>query len=274
MIKIRKQIKINPIESSYINEDIPIEFNIPLYENCPKESYFRIKEDSNSNYNTKIKANDIILVNLVLKNESNNTIYPLRLKFLNDDNFKFIPGSLINSNTKEVYSCDNLNDNSVCLCKLKPNETLDVIFYIKATLRNLASSYINNWVKLLSPISSNEPFIEENDTPLIITIEQAILQINTDATCGKIEIENIGSEPVDNLIYKYSTPLGFISNISSITAKLNDKPFKVHAKKIDNDIIFNISNIPKCHNNIPPKLIISFDSQDSKNIHSTSMSIK
>ncbi|NFG61295.1 hypothetical protein [Clostridium sp. CMCC3677] len=273
MLKLKKQIKINPVISTSTDEYLPVEFNIPFYENCPKQLYFSNNNNYNLSSNFKIKTNDIISVNLIFKNESNSTIYPLKLKFSNDSNFKFIPGSLINSNTKEVYSCDNFNDNCVCLCKLEPNEKLDVVFYIKAIFKNLINSSISNYINLLSPLSSNEPFIEEDNMPLIITVDQAILQINTDSNCGKIEIENTGCAPVNNMIYKYSTPIGFISDISCVTAKLNNKPFKVYAKKIDNDVLFNISNIPKCDNNIPSKLIISFDSQNFKNIHSSSMTI-
>ncbi|MDO4535819.1 MAG: hypothetical protein Q4B63_08435 [Clostridium perfringens] len=229
MINIKKEILL---DSSFLNKNNEIELNLSrLYTNENKS--FNLK--TTSNY-LKIKTNDTILANICIKNTLDTPLENIKLKICNDNLFNIIPSSLRNTSTKESYISKNLDCNIFSIGSLNPNESLDIKFNMILNLKYFNSPF-NRSLKSLNLINH-----ELND--MQIKLDQPTLKITTKPKEDKIEIKNIGSTPLKNIVYRYEIPKGFLIDTNSIKYDLKDILCTISFKIINNNILFKIDNIP------------------------------
>lgn len=229
MINIKKEILL---DSSLLNKNNEIELsllNFYLEEN--KKLKFK-----NSNDYYKIKNKDILSNTLLIKNTLKAPLNNLKLKINEDGPFNLISSSLRNTYTKETYISQNSNFNIYSIGSLKPNETLNIKFNTILNIENY-NSYFNRRFHSIDDINN-----ELNSMKL--KLEQPMLSIVTKPKEDKIEIENIGSAPSTNIIYRYEFPKNYIIDAKSIRYDLKGLVCSISFKIVNNNILFNISNIP------------------------------
>ena len=72
-----------------------------------------------------------------------------KIKFNNDDIFEFIPCSLINIDTSEVYINESAEKNLMNLSYLKSNDKLNIKFNLNINFSNLKEKAIKINIKFL-----------------------------------------------------------------------------------------------------------------------------
>lgn len=231
MINIKKEILL---DSSFLNKNNEIRLDLStLYKDRIENETFNLK--STSSY-LKINSKDTLLTNLFIKNTLDKPLDNVKLKICDDGIFNLIPSSLRNISTKETYISKNSNCNIFSLGSLKPSETLEVKFNMILNLKNINSPF-NNSLKSLDALNNELSNMK-------IKVHQSTLKIVTKPKEDKIEIKNIGSEPLKNIVYRYEIPKGFIIDTKSIKYDLKDILCTISFKIINNNILFKIDNIP------------------------------
>ena len=177
-----------------------------------------------------------------------------KIKFNNDDIFEFIPCSLINIDTSEVYINEYAEKNLMNLSYLKSNDKLNIKFNLKINFANLQEKAIKSTIKFF-------PYEKFNDITTVkncITFKQSLLKINTNPNKSLITVENIGTSPIKNIIFRYAIPTRYEVNLGSLSAIFNNNDkWNLIAEKIDSNIIFKISFLPQS-NNIPERKLNIF----------------
>lgn len=177
-----------------------------------------------------------------------------KIKFNNDDIFEFIPCSLINIDTSEVYINEYAEKNLINLSYLKSNDKLNIKFNLKINFTNLQEKAIKSTIKFF-------PYEKFNNITTVkncITFKQSLLKINTNPNKSLITVENIGTSPIKNIIFRYAIPTRYEVNLGSLSATFNNNDkWNLIAEKIDSNIIFKISFLPQS-NNIPARKLKIF----------------
>ena len=177
-----------------------------------------------------------------------------KIKFNNDDIFEFIPCSLINIDTSEVYINEYAEKNLINLSYLKSNDKLNIKFNLKINFANLQEKAIKSTIKFF-------PYEKFNNITTVkncITFKQSLLKINTNPNKSLITVENIGTSPIKNIIFRYAIPTRYEVNLGSLSAIFNNNDkWNLIAEKIDSNIIFKISFLPQS-NNIPERKLKIF----------------
>lgn len=177
-----------------------------------------------------------------------------KIKFNNDDIFEFIPCSLINIDTSEVYINEYAEKNLMNLSYLKSNDKLNIKFNLKINFTNLQEKAIKSTIKFF-------PYEKFNNITTVkncITFKQSLLKINTNPNKSLITVENIGTSPIKNIIFRYAIPTRYEVNLGSLSATFNNNDkWNLIAEKIDSNIIFKISFLPQS-NNIPERKLNIF----------------
>lgn len=177
-----------------------------------------------------------------------------KIKFNNDDIFEFIPCSLINIDTSEVYINEYAEKNLMNLSYLKSNDKLNIKFNLKINFANLQEKAIKSTIKFF-------PYEKFNNITTVkncITFKQSLLKINTNPNKSLITVENIGTSPIKNIIFRYAIPTRYEVNLGSLSAIFNNNDkWNLIAEKIDSNIIFKISFLPQS-NNIPARKLKIF----------------
>lgn len=177
-----------------------------------------------------------------------------KIKFNNDDIFEFIPCSLINIDTSEVYINEYAEKNLMNLSYLKSNDKLNIKFNLKINFTNLQEKAIKSTIKFF-------PYEKFNNITTVkncITFKQSLLKINTNPDKSLITVENIGTSPIKNIIFRYAIPTRYEVNLGSLSATFNNNDkWNLIAEKIDSNIIFKISFLPQS-NNIPARKLKIF----------------
>lgn len=177
-----------------------------------------------------------------------------KIKFNNDDIFEFIPCSLINIDTSEVYINEYAEKNLMNLSYLKSNDKLNIKFNLKINFTNLQEKAIKSTIKFF-------PYEKFNNITTVkncITFKQSLLKINTNPDKSLITVENIGTSPIKNIIFRYAIPTRYEVNLGSLSATFNNNDkWNLIAEKIDSNIIFKIGFLPQS-NNIPERKLNIF----------------
>lgn len=177
-----------------------------------------------------------------------------KIKFNNDDIFEFIPCSLINIDTSEVYINEYAEKNLMNLSYLKSNDKLNIKFNLKINFANLQEKAIKSTIKFF-------PYEKFNNITTVkncITFKQSLLKINTNPDKSLITVENIGTSPIKNIIFRYAIPTRYEVNLGSLSATFNNNDkWNLIAEKIDSNIIFKIGFLPQS-NNIPERKLNIF----------------
>lgn len=177
-----------------------------------------------------------------------------KIKFNNDDIFEFIPCSLINIDTSEVYINEYAEKNLMNLSYLKSNDKLNIKFNLKINFTNLQEKAIKSTIKFF-------PYEKFNNITTVkncITFKQSLLKINTNPNKSLITVENIGTSPIKNIIFRYAIPTRYEVNLGSLSATFNNNDkWNLIAEKIDSNIIFKIGFLPQS-NNIPERKLNIF----------------
>ena len=177
-----------------------------------------------------------------------------KIKFNNDDIFEFIPCSLINIDTSEVYINEYAEKNLMNLSYLKSNDKLNIKFNLKINFTNLQEKAIKSTIKFF-------PYEKFNNITTVkncITFKQSLLKINTNPNKSLITVENIGTSPIKNIIFRYAIPTRYEVNLGSLSATFNNNDkWNLIAEKIDSNIIFKIDFLPQS-NNIPERKLNIF----------------
>lgn len=177
-----------------------------------------------------------------------------KIKFNNDDIFEFIPCSLINIDTSEVYINEYAEKNLMNLSYLKSNDKLNIKFNLKINFANLQEKAIKSTIKFF-------PYEKFNNITTVkncITFKQSLLKINTNPDKSLITVENIGTSPIKNIIFRYAIPTRYEVNLGSLSATFNNNDkWNLIAEKIDSNITFKISFLPQS-NNIPERKLNIF----------------
>ena len=177
-----------------------------------------------------------------------------KIKFNNDDIFEFIPCSLINIDTSEVYINESAEKNLMNLSYLKSNDKLNIKFNLKINFANLQEKAIKSTIKFF-------PYEKFNNITTVkncITFKQSLLKINTNPNKSLITVENIGTSPIKNIIFRYAIPTRYEVNLGSLSATFNNNDkWNLIAEKIDSNIIFKIGFLPQS-NNIPERKLNIF----------------
>lgn len=177
-----------------------------------------------------------------------------KIKFNNDDIFEFIPCSLINIDTSEVYINEYAEKNLINLSYLKSNDKLNIKFNLKINFTNLQEKAIKSTIKFF-------PYEKFNNITTVkncITFKQSLLKINTNPDKSLITVENIGTSPIKNIIFRYAIPTRYEVNLGSLSATFNNNDkWNLIAEKIDSNIIFKIGFLPQS-NNIPERKLNIF----------------
>lgn len=177
-----------------------------------------------------------------------------KIKFNNDDIFEFIPCSLINIDTSEVYINEYAEKNLMNLSYLKSNDKLNIKFNLKINFTNLQEKAIKSTIKFF-------PYEKFNNITTVkncITFKQSLLKINTNPNKSLITVENIGTSPIKNIIFRYAIPTRYEVNLGSLSATFNNNDkWNLIAEKIDSNIIFKIGFLPQS-NNIPARKLKIF----------------
>lgn len=177
-----------------------------------------------------------------------------KIKFNNDDIFEFIPCSLINIDTSEVYINEYAEKNLMNLSYLKSNDKLNIKFNLKINFANLQEKAIKSTIKFF-------PYEKFNNITTVkncITFKQSLLKINTNPNKSLITVENIGTSPIKNIIFRYAIPTRYEVNLGSLSATFNNNDkWNLIAEKIDSNIVFKINFLPQS-NNIPARKLKIF----------------
>ena len=177
-----------------------------------------------------------------------------KIKFNNDDIFEFIPCSLINIDTSEVYINEYAEKNLMNLSYLKSNDKLNIKFNLKINFANLQEKAIKSTIKFF-------PYEKFNNITTVkncITFKQSLLKINTNPDKSLITVENIGTSPIKNIIFRYAIPTRYEVNLGSLSATFNNNDkWNLIAEKIDSNIVFKINFLPQS-NNIPERKLKIF----------------
>lgn len=177
-----------------------------------------------------------------------------KIKFNNDDIFEFIPCSLINIDTSEVYINEYAEKNLINLSYLKSNDKLNIKFNLKINFANLQEKAIKSTIKFF-------PYEKFNNITTVkncITFKQSLLKINTNPDKSLITVENIGTSPIKNIIFRYAIPTRYEVNLGSLSATFNNNDkWNLIAEKIDSNIVFKINFLPQS-NNIPARKLKIF----------------
>ena len=177
-----------------------------------------------------------------------------KIKFNNDDIFEFIPCSLINIDTSEVYINEYAEKNLMNLSYLKSNDKLNIKFNLKINFANLQEKAIKSTIKFF-------PYEKFNNITTVkncITFKQSLLKINTNPDKSLITVENIGTSPIKNIIFRYAIPTRYEVNLGSLSATFNNNDkWNLIAEKIDSNIVFKINFLPQS-NNIPARKLKIF----------------
>lgn len=177
-----------------------------------------------------------------------------KIKFNNDDIFEFIPCSLINIDTSEVYINEYAEKNLINLSYLKSNDKLNIKFNLKINFANLQEKAIKSTIKFF-------PYEKFNNITTVkncITFKQSLIKINTNPNKSLITVENIGTSPIKNIIFRYAIPTRYEVNLGSLSATFNNNDkWNLIAEKIDSNIIFKIGFLPQS-NNIPERKLNIF----------------
>ena len=177
-----------------------------------------------------------------------------KIKFNNDDIFEFIPCSLINIDTSEVYINEYAEKNLMNLSYLKSNDKLNIKFNLKINFANLQEKAIKSTIKFF-------PYEKFNNITTVkncITFKQSLLKINTNPDKSLITVENIGTSPIKNIIFRYAIPTRYEVNLGSLSAIFNNNDkWNLIAEKIDSNIVFKINFLPQS-NNIPARKLKIF----------------
>ena len=177
-----------------------------------------------------------------------------KIKFNNDDIFEFIPCSLINIDTSEVYINESAEKNLMNLSYLKSNDKLNIKFNLKINFANLQEKAIKSTIKFFTYEKFNNITTFKN----CITFKQSLLKINTNPNKSLITVENIWTSPIKNIIFRYAIPTRYEVNLGSLSATFNNNDkWNLIAEKIDSNIIFKISFLPQS-NNIPERKLNIF----------------
>ena len=177
-----------------------------------------------------------------------------KIKFNNDDIFEFIPCSLINIDTSEVYINEYAEKNLINLSYLKSNDKLNIKFNLKINFANLQEKAIKSTIKFFP----YEKFNNINTVKNCITFKQSLLKINTNPDKSLITVENIGTSPIKNIIFRYAIPTRYEVNLGSLSATFNNNDkWNLIAEKIDSNIVFKINFLPQS-NNIPARKLKIF----------------
>ena len=177
-----------------------------------------------------------------------------KIKFNNDDIFEFIPCSLINIDTSEVYINEYAEKNLMNLSYLKSNDKLNIKFHLKINFANLQEKAIKSTIKFFPYEKFNNITTFKN----CITFKQSLLKINTNPNKSLITVENIGTSPIKNIIFRYAIPTRYEVNLGSLSAIFNNNDkWNLIAEKIDSNIIFKIGFLPQS-NNIPERKLNIF----------------
>ncbi|MGL4773862.1 MAG: hypothetical protein ACRC2K_09885, partial [Clostridium sp.] len=153
MLEVNKTIIIPNFVNETFDDTMEIMVDIPLSSSLSSQDLEKLNKSQTLIRTLNAKIGDMIFVSLSIKNDSSTSLFPLKLKIINDNNFSFVEGSLINALTKEVYSSESLTDNTILLPKLEPSDKINVYFYIKATFVDLKSSFNSNPIVLLPSLS-------------------------------------------------------------------------------------------------------------------------
>lgn len=186
MINIKKEINLN---SSLINKNN--ELKITLSSPCFDKANINNSLCLNQHNEIKVSNNDVISANILIRNTENIPLDDLKFKICNTDIFKFIPSSLKNKRTKELYICESTKDNIFSLGSLDSNDNINIEFCMRAHLNNLTLS-TNSSIKLLSLKNDNL----ENEKLDLVKIDRNELQISANPNKNLIELINIGSKPL------------------------------------------------------------------------------
>ena len=232
MINIKKEILL---DSSFIKKNN--EFELSLSNLCTKEHEEKVSNLKTASEYLNLKSDDTITANISIKNTLNAPLYNIKLKICDDELLYLIPSSLRNISTKEFYISKNSNCNSFLLGSLKPYETLNLKFNILLKIKNLSST-LNKSINRLNFMNNYL-----NNTP--IRIDQPSLKITTLPRENKIEIENLGSSPLKNIVYRYEIPNGFYIDTKSIRYDIKNILCTITFKMINNNLLFKIDNIPE-----------------------------
>ncbi len=229
MINIKKEMLLN---SNSLNQNNEIDFCI--FDCCINDKKYNL--NTNNDY-VKIQNKDIVLTDLTIKNTLNTQLTDVKLKICDTNFFNFIPSSLRNTYTRETYTSENITCNIFYLGSLNPNEVLNLKFNMIFNLDSLNSSF-NNSSRALNQL-------DEEFKNMKLKIDQSVLRVVTKPKEDKIEIENIGSKALKNIVYNYEIPKGYIIDTKSIKYNLNGTLCNVFFKVINNNIVFKFSNIPE-----------------------------
>lgn len=237
MITLNYQIDIKDLsffkdnQNSLLISLAPIYFkNSTTYESSPTNKFTKIE----------LSTNDVLAIYLSIKNISSKYIKLLKLKFTDDEIFKFIPCSLVNSDTKEVYVSDSADSNLTCLSSLRENETLNIKFYIKTNFTSLDSNKLNSRVKFFD----YSKYSNADCQRVYLAFKQSAIQLTSMPHKNLLEIENVGTSPLKNVVLRYPIPIGYKVNLGSLSATFNNNPCKIVAKQIGSDLLLKLDSLP------------------------------
>lgn len=265
MLHLNNTLKITDLslfKDSPKNNIITIPFG-PIYANTYKSN--SLSEFAGYN-KLSLSCNDDLQINLTIENSSAEDLELVKLKFNNDAIFEFVPCSLINTDTSEVYLNEYVEKNLINLSSLRSNEKLNIKFNIKINFFNLQERTIKSTVKLFP----YEKFSNITTIKNCLSFNQSLLQISTDPNKNLIVFENIGSTSIKNTIFKYSIPAKYEVNLDSLNATFNNNKWNLIAEKRKSDIIFKIDFLPQS-NNLPERKLKIFLEHKKYNIQLSSV---
>ena len=133
-------------------------------------------------------------------------------------------------------------------------DKLNIKFNLKINFANLQEKAIKSTIKFFPYEKFNNITTFKN----CITFKQSLLKINTNPDKSLITVENIGTSPIKNIIFRYAIPTRYEVNLGSLSAIFNNNDkWNLIAEKIDSNIIFKISFLPQS-NNIPERKLNIF----------------
>ena len=262
MIKIERNLNLTETYFEDINYD-SLNFDIHL-------SSIEKLSNKNTNSTLKIKINDIICVKLNIKNLCFDTIKRLKIKIIDDNNFKYIPCSFVNCASNIAYYCENIDSNYICIDNFKKNDILSVKFYIKAILQNIDNINPDDSLNILP--FENTDILNEKDR-IYIDIQHPILEIHTDSLNGVIKFKNTSPIAIKDFVYIYSIPTGYVIDASHFSSTLNGNVVNIENKLLDNKILFKLPIIPEKIDNKPSTLSIHFKIYKENSINLSTLTI-
>ena len=116
-----------------------------------------------------------------------------KIKFNNDDIFEFIPCSLINIDTSEVYINESAEKNLINLSYLKSNDKLNIKFNLKINFANLQEKAIKSTIKFFPYEKFNNITTFINFLPQSNNIPERKLNIFLEHKKFNIQLSNVDS---------------------------------------------------------------------------------